>query len=97
MIRCWLPDSARRAIIYVREVIKPSGAIYVIGEGVLDHSRVSPLAAARVAVGDVNRFDEAQAYTEQEHRQRLDEAGFEAFERVTLPNGFGIVTARRAT
>ena len=91
------PDNAHRAIMNVSKVIEPGGTIYIIGAGILDDSRVSPPVAVRFGTITLNRFDEGRAYTEQEHREWLDEAGFEAFERVTLPDGSGIITARRPT
>lgn len=89
------PDAARAAIMNVSKVIEPDGVIYIIGDGILDNSRVSPPAAVRFGLGKVSVFDEGGAYTEHEHRKWLDEAGFEAFKRVTLPDGSGIITARK--
>ena len=91
------PENARRALRNVSQFTRPGGAIYIIGDGILDDLRVSPPAALWFGLSAVNRSDEGRAYTEQEHRDWLDEAGFEAFERVTLPSGFGIITPRRAT
>jgi hypothetical protein len=44
----------------------------------------------------LNIYDEGQAYTEREHREWLEEAGFDDFERKTLPDGFSMVRARKA-
>ena len=44
----------------------------------------------------LNLYDEGQAYTEQEYQDWLIEAGFEDFDRVTLPTGYSIVKARKS-
>ena len=59
------------------------------------HVGGAPPAAVRFGLGSVSLFDEGRAYTEQEHREWLDEAGFGAFRLVTLPDGSGIITARK--
>jgi hypothetical protein len=43
----------------------------------------------------LNAFDEGQAYTEQEHRDWLADAGFEHCERHILPNNMSMVRARK--
>ena len=89
------PDQARRALRNVSEVINPSGAIFISGRGILDDSRVAPPQTVEFNLNAINVFDEGQAHTEQEHRNWLTEAGFEGFERVTLPSGTSIISARK--
>ena len=90
------PYEARSAIQNVSRVIKSGGAIYIIGTGILDNSRTSPPEAVAFNLVFLNIYDGGQAYTEEEHRAWLTEAGFtEGFERVTLPNGSGIIIARK--
>ena len=43
----------------------------------------------------LNIYDGGQSFTEGEYRQWLDEAGFEDTERVVLPNGNSIITAKK--
>jgi hypothetical protein len=43
----------------------------------------------------VNVYDEGQAYTEQEHKEWLEEVDFEDFWRMILPDGGSIITARK--
>ena len=43
----------------------------------------------------VNVYDGGEAYTEQQYRDWLDEAGLVNFQRVTLPNGSGIISVRK--
>jgi ubiquinone/menaquinone biosynthesis C-methylase UbiE len=87
-------QQARRAIHNVGQVIQPEGLVYILGS-VLDNSRLSPLEIVGHNLYYLNVFDEGQAYTEQEHRDWLTEAGFVDFKRVVLPNSRSIVTARK--
>ena len=88
------PDEARRALATLSQVMEPGGVIYILGR-ILDDSRLSPLETVGFNLVFVNVYDGGQAYTEQEHRDWLTEAGFQDFERVVLPNGTSIVTARK--
>ena len=88
------PDQARRALKNVSQVIEAGGAIYILGQ-VIDNSRISPLETVGANLFFLNAYDEGQAYTEQEHRDWLAEAGFEGFQRIILPNKSSIVTARK--
>jgi SAM-dependent methyltransferase len=88
------PDQRRRALRNVSQVVKPGGTIYIVG-AVLDDSRLSPPEMVGSNLHFLNIFDEGQAYTEQEHRDWLAEAGFVGFKRVNLPNSRSIVTARK--
>ena len=88
------PDQARRALRNVSQVIKPGGAIYILGT-ILDDSRLSPPEMVGNNLHFINIFDGGQAYTEQEHRDWVTEAGFVGFKRVVLPNETSIVTATK--
>lgn len=46
-------------------------------------------------MGSVNFYDVPVPHTEQEHRDWLTEAGFEQLHRATLPNGDGVISARK--
>jgi cyclopropane fatty-acyl-phospholipid synthase-like methyltransferase len=89
-------DKARRALKNVGKVIEPGGAIYIRGD-VVDDSGVSPVGAVMRNLVYLNTYDEGQAYTEQEHREWLKEAGFADFERKLLPDGFSLISARKLT
>ena len=95
-IQVLAPEQARRALRHISHVIAPGGAIYIIGNAILDNTRTAPLAAVAFSLYLLNAVDGGQAYTEQEHRDWLTEAGFVGCDRVTLPNGWGIVSARKA-
>jgi SAM-dependent methyltransferase len=87
-------EQARRAISNVGQVIEPGGLIYIRG-WVIDNSRISPLEIVGQNLSLLNTFAEGQAYTDQEHRNWLSEAGFEGFERFVLPDGNSIIRARK--
>jgi len=88
------PDQARRVLRNVGQIVEPGGAIYIIGQ-VLDNSRLSPPETVAGNLFFLNVFDEGQAYTAQEHRDWLADAGFEQCERLLLPNRMSIVSARK--
>jgi cyclopropane fatty-acyl-phospholipid synthase-like methyltransferase len=88
------PDQARRVLKNVGQIVEPGGVMYIVGQ-VLDNSRLSPPETVAGNLFFLNVFDEGQAYTEQEHRDWLADAGFEQCARLLLPNRMSIVSARR--
>jgi len=94
LIQVLNPDQARRALRNVGQVIVPGGAIYILGS-VLDDSRLSPPEAVASNLNFLNVYDGGQSYTEGEYRGWLTEAGFEDIERVVIPDGTSIITARK--
>ena len=91
------PNQARSALRNISAVTRPGGVIYILGAGILDDSRVSPPEAAMFNIVFLNLYEGGQAYTEGEYKDWLIEAGFENFERVILPGGESILTARKPT
>ena len=87
-------EKARRALKNIGKVVVPGGSIYIRGD-VVDDSGVSPLGAVMRNLVYLNTYDEGQAYTEKEHREWLEEAGFEDFQRKILPDGFSLIRARK--
>ena len=94
LIQVLSPDQARQVLKHVSHVIEPGGVLYIIGQ-VLDNSRLSPPETVAGNLFFLNVFDEGQAYTEQEHRDWLADAGFTPCERLLLPNRMSIVRARK--
>ena len=88
------PDEARSALTNVGRIVKPGGEIYILGS-ILDDSRVTPSETVGFNLVFLNIYDGGQAYTEKEHRDWLIEAGFGEIERVSLPNGTGIIKAQK--
>ena len=89
------PDDARCAIKNVSEVMNPGGEIYIRGYGIIDNSRTSPSKLVGFSLVYINVYDEGQAYTEKEHKDWLEEAGFDSFRRTILTDGSSIITARK--
>jgi hypothetical protein len=67
---------------------------YIVGQ-MLDNSRLSPPETVVGNLFFLNVFDEGQAYTEQEHRDWLADAGFKQCERLLLPNKMSIMSAKK--
>jgi len=89
------PDDVRRALKNVSAVIKPGGAIYVLGH-ILDNSRISPIEEVGYNLACENCYERVPAeYTEQEYKDWLIEAGFEQVERGEMPNGDGVIAAKK--
>lgn len=88
-------DNAQRALKNVSQVMEPGATLYIEDVGTLDNSRLSPLGVNRQNLWYINVFDEGQARTEQERREWLADAGFEGTERITFPDGSGIMVARK--
>ena len=90
------PDEIRAALGNVANVLEPDGVIHLFTQ-VLDDSRLSPEEAVSFNLVFLNVYDHGQAYTEQEYRDWLAEAGFVDFERVPLPSSpkNSILTARK--
>ena len=89
------PEEARCAIKNVSKIMNPGGEIYIRGYGIIDNSRISPKKLVGFNLVYINVYDEGQAYTEQEHKEWLEEAGFGNFKRDILADGSSIITARK--
>jgi SAM-dependent methyltransferase len=94
LIQVLAPDQARRVLRNISQVVEPGGVIYIIGQ-VLDNSRLSPPETVAGNLFFLNVFEEGQAYTEQEHRDWLTEAGFAQCERLLLPNKMSMMSAKK--
>ncbi len=95
LIQVVSPDKACSLLKNVGKVMNLGGILYIRGD-VLDDSRVSPMRSVMRNLIYLNLYDEGQAYTEREHREWLEEAGFNHFERKILPDEFSLMRARKA-
>jgi SAM-dependent methyltransferase len=83
------PDAARRALRNVGQVIDQGGWLFIVG--------LAPAEAVYLNLAFLSVYDEGQAYTEQEHRTWLAEAGFTDVDvRYSAgPGAASIVSARK--
>jgi len=73
-------DQVKKALANVYGALGSGGSLYVMG-WILDDTRTSPLTYATYNLLFVNDYDDAQLYTEEEHRTWLNEVGFREIER----------------
>ena len=88
------PDQAPRVLRNVGQIVEPGGVMYIVGQ-MLDNSRLSPPETVAGNLFFLNVFDEGQAYTEQEHRDWLADAGLAECTRCILPNKMSVMRARK--
>lgn len=77
-------------------VAKPGCVIHLIG-WVLDDTRLTPKKTVNFNLVLITGYAGGQAYTEQENRTWLGEAGFQDFERIAFSDGASILTACKIT
>lgn len=94
LIQVLLATDAAAALRHIAAAIKPGGAIHVWG-WMIDDSRVTPADSVLHNVAFLNLYDHGQAYSEGEHRNWLDAAGFVDLERKILPGGFSLMSGRK--
>ena len=82
------------ALTHVFQALNPGGTIYIRGR-VLDNSHLSPTEIVAASLFFVNAFRKGGAYTEQEYKDWLTEAGFVDFERLVLPDAHSFIRARK--
>ena len=81
LINVLSPEQAGQVLHNVSQVIKPGGAIYIVGGLALDNSRLSPPDLVTFNILMINLYEGGQLYTEKEHKDWLTEAGFEDIQR----------------
>jgi SAM-dependent methyltransferase len=94
LIQVLSPDQARRALVNIAESVNPGGRIFILGH-VMDDLRVSPPEEVIWYLLNLNWEDHAGFYAEKDYRDMLSNAGFQDVRRDRLPNGDGIMTARK--
>ena len=94
VIQTLSPDEVRRTLTHVYQALNPSGVIYIRGV-ILDNSRQSPPEMVGISLVFLNTFHQGGAYTEQEHKDWLTEAGFVDFERIVLPDANSFIRAQK--
>ena len=96
LIQLLSAEDAARAICHAAAALAPGGAIYIIGAGILDDSRLAPRSAVFRSLTFMNLFRGGASYTEAEHFAWLAAAGCINPERIHLPSGASIIRAIRA-
>jgi hypothetical protein len=88
-------DEARALLRNLASALEPGSPVFILGQ-ILDDSRLSPPHTVAFNLMFINVHDEGGAYTEQEYRDWLGEAGFTGVERTRLAGGSSQITARKA-
>ncbi len=96
LIQIMKPDHAKKVLRNVFQALEPGGHIHIIGS-ILENTRLSPTVSMAFSLVFLNVYDEGGAYTEQEHVDWLEEAGFTdvSVKFGVTPDGGGLVTARK--
>ncbi len=95
LIQVLSPDNAARAISNAAAAVRPGGAIYIIGAGILDDDRLGPPNAVFFNVTFMNLYPAGASYTLAQHTEWLAQAACGDVQRITLPNGAGIIRATK--
>ncbi len=95
LVQVLSPADAARAIANTAAAVRRGGAIYIVGGGILDDYRLAPSAAVFRNLTFMNLYPAGAAYTETEHATWLSTAGCGELQRITLPNGHGIIRATK--
>ncbi|MGO9415110.1 MAG: methyltransferase [Syntrophobacteraceae bacterium] len=87
---------AQMAIINIGQAMAPGGKIYIIGS-ILENSCLSPPSSLGMGLVFLNFYEDGKAYTEKDHQEMLENAGFTDInvKHETLIDGMGIVSARK--
>ena len=67
----------------------------MMGNGILDNSRVTPREAAVFKIVFLGVYEDGQAYTEGEYRSFLEQAGLVDISREIGADGDSLITARK--
>ena len=65
------PGQARRVVARAAGLLRPGGALHVIGAGILDDGRTTPAKGALFNLAFLNIYEEGRSYTAGEHRHWL--------------------------
>ena len=87
------PGQARRVVCRAAELLRPGGALHVIGAGILDDGRTTPPKGALFNLAFLNIYEKGRSYTEGEHRDWLLHAGLAAPELREMEDGTRVISA----
>ena len=89
------PGQARRVVCRAAELLRPGGALHVVGAGILDDGRTTPAKGALFNLAFLNIYREGRSYTEGEHRDWLLRAGLADPESRQMEDGTRVISARK--
>jgi len=95
LVQVLAPADAARAIAHAARALRPGGAIYITGSGILDDDRMGPKSAVFINVTFLNLYRAGASYTEAQHAEWLSAAGCHVVERIVLRTGASIIHARK--
>jgi SAM-dependent methyltransferase len=95
LVQVLAPKDAARAIANAAAALRPGGAIYIAGGGILDDDRTGPRSAVLLNLTFLNLYPAGASYTSAEHTAWLEAAGCGDVRRITLPTGSGIIHATK--
>ncbi|HKJ28286.1 MAG TPA: methyltransferase [Anaerolineales bacterium] len=94
LIQVLSPKDAGLLLGNISDAVNPGGKLFIIGY-ILDDSRQAPAKAVDFNLILITSSEYGEAYTEQEYRAWLENAGFVAFSRVMLPNGSSLISVTK--
>jgi SAM-dependent methyltransferase len=95
LVQVLSPSDAAQAIRNASAALRPGGAIYITGGGILDNDRLAPIGAVFLNVTFMNLYRAGASYTEAEYADWLAAAGCEDVRRAILPTGASVIHARK--
>jgi SAM-dependent methyltransferase len=95
LVQVLAPADAARAIANAAAALRPGGAIYIMGAGILDDDRMGPKSAVFFNLTFMNLYRAGASYTEAQHAEWLSAAGCHGLERIVLRTGSSIILARK--
>jgi len=96
LIQTLAKEEAQAVLKFVSQSLLPGGRIFIFGN-ILENSCLGPPASLAFALVFLNAYDHGQAYTENEYREMLTDAGFVdiTIEHDVLVDGMGMVCAKK--
>jgi len=87
------PEDAVSALKKIRGILVPGGSIYIMGRMVYN-TRLSPISSVGFGLITLNRYDDGQAYTQEECLDWLAKAGFAGGDVDALSGGMTLISTK---
>ena len=94
LIQTLSKENAQNVLLNIGRSLLPGGRILIFGN-VLNDTRLGPSASIAYGLVFLNTYDDGKAYTEEEYREMLENAGFKhiVIDHDFLTDGMGLVSA----